>query len=101
MTSKTVVTGTIDVTPTWRGLLPAMVAVLTDHERTPAGWQARRRIEEQLARMADAADLWNEAVRGGLLATDYELSQRDEHICERGMCEHDPDDGQFEDEEQA
>jgi hypothetical protein len=47
---------TIDLTPTWSGLLPALLALLSD-ATTPV--ETRRIIEAELARMARAADAWN------------------------------------------
>jgi len=43
--------GTIDVTPTWKAMLPVMIEALTNG--TPTGKQLAR---EELARMADLAD---------------------------------------------
>lgn len=45
---------TIDCTPTWRAILPMLRAAVENG--TPEG---RRIAWEELARMADAADLWN------------------------------------------
>lgn len=47
--------GFLDLTPTWQGILPVMVLALTNG--TPTG---QRAAQEELARMADAADKWNE-----------------------------------------
>lgn len=44
----------VDVTPTWRGVLPALVAALEDGTA-----EGRRIAREELARMAEAADNWN------------------------------------------
>lgn len=44
----------IDMTPTWRGILPILLAALEDG--TPEG---KRIAREEIQRMADAADLWN------------------------------------------
>jgi hypothetical protein len=49
---------TIDLTPTWTGIAPALVAVLQDG--TPEG-QKQAKIE--LKRMAQTADLFNEAIK--------------------------------------
>jgi mannitol-1-phosphate/altronate dehydrogenase len=46
--------GFLDLTPTWQGILPVMVLALTNG--TPTG---QRAAQEELARMADAADKWN------------------------------------------
>lgn len=43
---------TIDMTPTWVGILPAILALL-DQPRT------RKTAEAELLRMAKAADAWN------------------------------------------
>lgn len=44
----------IQLTPTWRGLLPAFIAVL--ESGTDEG---KRLAREELRRMAEAADYWN------------------------------------------
>lgn len=54
---------TIDVTPTWKALVPAMLAVIENHEDTPSGWAAHGNIFAEFMRMADAADRWNAYVR--------------------------------------
>ena len=46
---------TINITPTWAGILPALIAVIRDG--TPEG---QRMAAEELQRMAQAADKWNE-----------------------------------------
>jgi hypothetical protein len=46
-------TVTIDLTPTWSGILPALLALLE------AGGEARATAEKELRKMADAADKWN------------------------------------------
>ena len=48
----------IDISPTWQGLLPALLAVI---ENGSAEGRAMARVE--LSRMAEAADLHNAAVR--------------------------------------
>lgn len=53
MTENTEAT-TIVMTPTWTGLLPLLLAVITDG--TAKGQAAAR---EELARMAKAADHWS------------------------------------------
>ena len=45
---------TIDVTPTWRDILPILLIGLTDGNK-----EGKRIAREELARMADAADKWN------------------------------------------
>ena len=45
---------TIDLTPTWAAILPALLAVIKDG--TPEG---QRMAAEELHRMAEAADRWN------------------------------------------
>jgi hypothetical protein len=50
---------TIDLTPTWRGLLRGLVCVL--QTGTPEG---KRIAEEELRRMAEAADKWNAHCKG-------------------------------------
>lgn len=44
----------IDITPTWSGVLPALLAAVADG--TPEG---KRMAREELGRMAQAADHWN------------------------------------------
>jgi len=59
MTSKTV-----DLTPTWQGILPALLNLLqSDHPVT------RRVAESELRRMAGLADGYVEAQRAGLTST--------------------------------
>ena len=52
----------IDLTPTWAGLIPAMVAVLANPE---AEYKAKRNIQEQLTRLATAVDKMNAAKKEG------------------------------------
>jgi hypothetical protein len=49
---------TIDVTPTWTAILPILLEFL----KTP---QNRESAVQELRRMADAADKWNEHVKAG------------------------------------
>lgn len=56
-------TKTITITPTWEGLLPALLAVLTDGEA-----QGQVAVREELTRMARAADVANDAARAKLTA---------------------------------
>jgi hypothetical protein len=51
-------TETIDLTPTWVGLLPALLAV---HESGESS-ESRNTVRAELVRMAAAADLANELV---------------------------------------
>lgn len=54
--------GVIDMTPSWEGLLPGMLAVLADVGPASAPTvKARGIIREELARMAQAADKYIEA----------------------------------------
>lgn len=46
---------TIDLTPTWAGLLPALLAAVSDGTA-----EGRQIAMEELKRMAGAADRWNE-----------------------------------------
>lgn len=46
---------TIDITPTWQGLVPVLVHILQHSESA----SSRRDITEELTKMAKAADLWN------------------------------------------
>jgi hypothetical protein len=48
---------TIDMTPTWRDLLPAMLALM-EQRKLPA--LTRSDVRREFARMAQAADKWNE-----------------------------------------
>lgn len=54
MAKEPEVVGYIDMTPTWRAILPVIMEGLTNG--TPAGQEIAR---QELARMADAADRWN------------------------------------------
>lgn len=44
----------IDLTPTWEGILPGLLWVLQDGDN-----EGKRIAKEELKRMAKAADLWN------------------------------------------
>jgi hypothetical protein len=44
---------TVDITPTWRGILPAILAALTDGTA-----EGRKIAREELVRMADIADAY-------------------------------------------
>lgn len=44
---------TIDLTPTWSGMLPTLVMLLDN------GYKTRNTALAELANMAKAADLWN------------------------------------------
>jgi hypothetical protein len=46
----------VDITPKWSALLPGMLAVLANPD---APFGSRRLVEQELARMARAADLYN------------------------------------------
>lgn len=67
---------TIDITPTWEGLLPLLIALIKDGP--PEG---QKTAEEELRRMARAADLYNkDGVKifhseedGGFIALDTAL----------------------------
>lgn len=52
--NETAESKSIDITPTWAGLLPLLLAAITDG--TDKGGKVAR---EELARMAEAADRWN------------------------------------------
>lgn len=45
---------TIDITKTWAGMLPLLMAAITDGTAN-----GQRTAKEELARMAQAADHWN------------------------------------------
>jgi hypothetical protein len=47
---------TIDLTPTWSGLVPLMCAVL---ENPDADYAAKKDIRDEIARMAKAVDKFN------------------------------------------
>lgn len=49
---------TIDLTPTWKQILPALLLILDRGSK-----QGRDSAIEELNRMAEAADAWNESVR--------------------------------------
>lgn len=51
-------TRTLDLTPTWAGLVPAFLLVLDKGNR-----EGRAAIESELARMAALADLWASHVK--------------------------------------
>jgi hypothetical protein len=46
---------TIDMTPTWEGLVPALIHILQHSESE----SSKRNIADELTKMARAADLWN------------------------------------------
>ncbi len=69
-------TETIDMTPTWSQIVPAFVAAL--QHGTGDGPRAAR---EELARMAEAADLWN-AHASGMIETINALLRRVGHSPE-------------------
>lgn len=46
---------TIDITPTWSGLLPAMLQVIANPD---ASFESRAAITEELERMAKIADIY-------------------------------------------
>lgn len=48
----------IDLTPTWEQILPALLAVIKDGSA-----EGRKIAAEELRRMAQAADKWNEAAK--------------------------------------
>ena len=45
--------GSINITPTWSGLLPAMIAILQDSDND----KAKSEIKQEFKRMARAADI--------------------------------------------
>lgn len=51
---------TVDITPTWRGVLPILIAGLQDGSR-----EGQRIARIELERMADLADRCNEQTKGG------------------------------------
>ena len=46
---------TVDLTPTWSGVLPAMLAVISNPD---ASQESRRVMYEEMERMATYADNW-------------------------------------------
>lgn len=48
-------TKTIDITPTWRGILPSLLAVLQNED---ARFESREVVLAELERMAKYADEW-------------------------------------------
>lgn len=59
MSDKAITFTTIDITPTWEGLLPALLAVIRGSENV----EAIKNVEAEFRKMARAADLYNESVR--------------------------------------
>jgi hypothetical protein len=51
---------TVDITPTWEAVLPAMLAVITNEHASMA---SRRLVAEELLRMARLADLHKEPMK--------------------------------------
>ena len=51
---------TINCTPTWESLLPAIIHLIES-----GGPSAKKIAIEELQKMAQAADLYNESVKGG------------------------------------
>lgn len=54
--TKTEAPRVVDITPTWSGLLPAFIAIAEGGDK-----EGRQMVREELARMARAADLYNES----------------------------------------
>ena len=50
---------TVDLTPTWSGILPALIAILRNGETV----EAQKTAEDELAKMARLADAFVEARR--------------------------------------
>jgi len=63
-------TKTIDITPTWVGLLPYMIAVLEDGNH-----EAKQTIKENFERMAIAADLAVELTKSDDKQTKLEVEE--------------------------
>lgn len=49
---------TIDITPSWEGVLPTLLILLAD-----AGKEGKKVAHEELLKMARAADLYNKGVK--------------------------------------
>ena len=58
----------INLTPTWEGILPALLAVVTNGETV----EARKTAEDELRRMARLADAYVEGVHGARLDDDFD-----------------------------
>lgn len=58
--SKGKIMRTIDITPSWEAILPAMLAVITNPHASP---DSKRLIEEELHRMAQLADLYKMSMK--------------------------------------
>lgn len=54
---------TIDVTPTWSGILPAMILVLQNSDSK----EGQKVVMEELKRMAEQADAYVQSVKTGIL----------------------------------
>lgn len=67
---------TINLTPSWRGLLPALIAVIQDG--TPEG---QRLAVIELQRMAQAADRLNETAPDMLAALQFVLNDGNAELC--------------------
>ncbi|PZR35790.1 hypothetical protein [Caulobacter segnis] len=67
---------TIDLTPTWRAVLPIIATALT--EGTPEGAKLAR---EELRRMAEAADQWNARMT---LVSRYNAALNEQEIAPNG-----------------
>lgn len=59
-TQKTI---TIDITPTWSGILPALIAIVENGETV----EAHKTAEAELRKMADLADRYVAAVKAGII----------------------------------
>ena len=52
-------TETIDVTPTWEGLLPTLLHLVRNSKYVNQNPTVRQDIEQEFRHMAQAADKWN------------------------------------------
>lgn len=50
---------TIDITPTWAGILPTLLVLLQDGSN-----EGQKTAREELQKMARAADLYNKSIKG-------------------------------------
>ena len=62
MTEQTETNRTIDLTPTWEGILPALIAAMIDG--TPTGQSIARQELQSMARAADLAVTMRKAMQG-------------------------------------
>lgn len=74
--------GTIDMTPTWEGLMPGLIAMLQDG--SPAAQQTAR---EELTRLAKFADQQNAKIKAEKAAKEPAPGQRRFHKAETMLAD--------------